>query len=67
MQRTRAALEYEFRTVRFTRETTRNEAKQALTEAAEYGRWELARTRIGMGGVRTYWLRRRTMKVARTA
>lgn len=60
-------MEYEFRMVRFTRETTRSEARQALTEAAEYGRWELARTRIGMGGNRTYWLRRRTVQVPRTA
>ncbi|MYM18946.1 hypothetical protein GSY69_02860 [Brevibacterium sp. 5221] len=67
MKRTRAAMEYEFRTVRFTRDTPRGEAKQALTEAAEYGRWELARTRIGMGGVRTHWLRRRIVRVERTA
>lgn len=67
MKRTRTPVEYEFRTVTFPRDTTRNEARSLLTEAAEYGRWELARTRIGMGGSRTVWLRRRIIRVQRTA
>lgn len=67
MKRTRPRLEYEFRTVTFHRDTTRSQARQLLTEEAEYGRWELARTRIGMGGTRTVWLRRKIMRVERTA
>ena len=67
MKRTRTPVEYEFRTIRFARDTTRSEARTLLTEEAEYGRWELARTRIGMGGSRTVWLRRRIIRVQRTA
>lgn len=64
--RRRPATEYEFRTVRFQRDTTRSEARALLTEQAEVGRWELARTRLGMGGTRTVWLRRRIIRVQRT-
>lgn len=37
-----------------------------LTEAAEYGRWELARTSVYLGGERRVWLRRRIMTVRST-
>lgn len=67
MRRNRPQVEYEFRTLRFLPSTSRSQARQALTEAAEYGKWELARTRIGMGGTRTVWLRRKIISVARTA
>lgn len=63
----RSPAEYEFRTITFTRETGRSEALAHLNEAAEYGRWELARTRIGMGGKRTIRLRRRIIRMQRTA
>lgn len=43
------------------------EARQRLTEHAEYGKWELTRTVIYTGGAQRYWLRRKVMKVARTA
>jgi hypothetical protein len=43
------------------------EARQRVTEHAEYGKWELTRTVIYIGGVRRYWLRRKVMRVARTA
>lgn len=59
--------EYEFRTVTFTRETGRSEALALLNEAAEYGRWELSRTRLGMGGKRTIRLRRKIIRMQRTA
>lgn len=67
MRRNRPQVEYEFRTVKFQPQTTRSQARQELTDAAEYGKWELARTRIGMGGTRTVWLRRKIMNVPRTA
>lgn len=38
-------------------------ARRALAEHTEYGRWELARTLLYQGGARTYWMRRRTMRV----
>jgi len=44
----------------------RHETTQLLSEQAEYGRWELARTVIFVGGARRVWLRRRTMRVDRT-
>lgn len=57
--------EYEYRVLRLPRGTSRQEARQLLTEHAEYGRWELARVRLHLGGARTVWLRRRILRVAR--
>ena len=45
---------------------TRAEATQVLSEQAEYGRWELARSLVFTGGARRVWLRRRSMRVERT-
>ena len=59
--------EYEFRRLRLPRGTSRSAARQLLTEHAEYGRWELARVRLMQGGARTVWLRRRIIRVRRTA
>lgn len=55
--------EYEFRVLRFPREAERSEVRQALADAAEYGRWELHRTVLYMGGARKAWLRRRIVRV----
>lgn len=41
-----------------------SEARRALAEHSEYGRWELARTCIYQGGLRRYWMRRRVMRVS---
>nr|WP_231391777.1 DUF5703 family protein [Arthrobacter sp. 35W] len=41
-------------------------AHQRLREHAEYGKWELERSRLYMGGGRQYWLRRRVFRVERT-
>ncbi|GAA0290746.1 DUF5703 family protein [Kineococcus aurantiacus] len=62
-----AADQYEYRVLTLSRETTRSDARQLLTEHAEYGRWELARVRLYMGGSRKVWLRRKIIRVARTA
>lgn len=43
------------------------EARRRLTEHAEYGKWELERSVIYMGGARRYWLRRKILRVPRTA
>ncbi|MEZ0163544.1 DUF5703 family protein [Kineococcus sp. LSe6-4] len=59
--------EYEYRVLTLTRETSRSDARRLLTEHAEYGRWELARVRLYMGGNRKVWLRRKIIRVARTA
>ena len=42
-------------------------ARQAVREHAEYGKWELERSALYMGGGRKYWLRRRILRVERTA
>ena len=42
------------------------EFRRQLVDHAEYGKWELRRSRIYGGGVRKYWLRRRVMNVRRT-
>ncbi|WP_167951145.1 DUF5703 family protein [Brevibacterium marinum] len=52
---------YEFRKVSFTKETPRSVSLQELNDEAEYGKWELARTRISESGMRTVWLRRKIM------
>ena len=59
--------EYEFRVITLPPQVSRAEARQLLTEHAEYGRWELARVRLYAGGMRRVWLRRRIIRVARTA
>ena len=57
---------YEYRQLTLPRGTSRAEARALLTEEAEYGRWELARVTLFVGGARTVWLRRRILRVQRT-
>jgi len=59
--------EYEYRILVLPRGISRSEAWRLLTDHAEYGRWELARVQVKLGGVRRVWLRRRIMRVVRTA
>ncbi|HWC21685.1 MAG TPA: DUF5703 family protein [Flexivirga sp.] len=59
--------EYEFRVLTFPRDVSRSEVRQAITDQAEYGHWELARSRLYLGGARKVWLRRRIIRVRRTA
>ncbi|WP_407342551.1 DUF5703 family protein [Pengzhenrongella phosphoraccumulans] len=58
--------EYEYRMVRLPPSTSRGEARRMLTDEAEYGRWELARTRLFAGGERKVWLRRKSIRVRST-
>ncbi|GAA1183412.1 DUF5703 family protein [Ornithinimicrobium humiphilum] len=60
-------VEYEFRELRFPRDASRAEVRAALTEAAEYGHWELVRVTLFWGGVRRATLRRKIIRVRRTA
>ena len=62
-----AMADYELREMVLPRGTTRGAARQLLTEHAEYGGWELARLRLYPDGTRRVWLRRRIIRVARTA
>jgi len=58
--------QYEYRVLTLPRTTSRNDARQMLTEQAEYGRWELARSVVYVGGERRVWLRRRIIRVRST-
>ncbi|MFC7406817.1 DUF5703 family protein [Georgenia alba] len=57
---------YEYRTVTLPGNVSRGDVRRLLTDEAEYGRWELARTRLYVGGTRKVWLRRRAMRVPST-
>lgn len=41
-------------------------ARQLVAEHAEYGKWELERSCIYVGGSRRFWLRRKVLRVERT-
>lgn len=58
---------YEYRELSLPRGTSRDAARAVLTEYAEYGHWELSRLRLYPDGRRKVWLRRRVLRVARTA
>jgi hypothetical protein len=57
---------FEWRVVDIPASVTSAEARAMLTEHAEFGAWELARSVLFVGGARRVWLRRRTMRVFRT-
>ncbi|KSW19919.1 MULTISPECIES: DUF5703 family protein [Cellulomonas] len=58
--------QWEYRMLTIPRSTSRNDARRMLTDEAEYGRWELARTRLYAGGERRVWLRRKIIRVRST-
>lgn len=60
-------VEYEYRVLQLPVAVSRADARALLTEHAEYGHWELARVRLFTGGMRKVWLRRRIIRVQRTA
>jgi hypothetical protein len=59
--------DYEYQQLYLPRGTTRGEARRLLTDHAEYGHWELARLRLTADGSRRVWLRRKVIRVVRTA
>lgn len=60
-------VEYEFKELTFHRDQERSAVRQALTEHAEYGHWELVRVRVFWGGTRKVVLRHKIIRVRRTA
>ena len=60
-------VEYEFRVLVFARDVSRGDLRRAVAEEAEYGHWELSRLRLYLGGARKVWLRRKIIRVRRTA
>lgn len=59
----RSARDYEFQVLTIPKGTSIGQTREALTDEAEYGRWELARTQKFIGGGKKVWLRRRIMRV----
>ncbi|MDR2722808.1 MAG: DUF5703 family protein [Cellulomonadaceae bacterium] len=57
---------YEYRVMTIHRDIPMPDATKQLTDEAEYGRWELARTVIYLGGMRRVWLRRKIIRVTST-
>lgn len=58
--------EYEVQELSIPVSWSRGDVRRMLAEQAEYGRWELARSRVYAGGRRTVWLRRRIIRVRST-
>jgi hypothetical protein len=61
-----AMAEYTYLVLRLPRGTTRDAARQIMTEHAEYGRWELDRLRLYPDGSRYIQLRRKIIRQIRT-
>jgi hypothetical protein len=59
-------VEYEYQRMDLPRHVSRNVARRLLTDAAEYGRWELDRLRLYPDGRRRVVLRRRIIRVRST-
>lgn len=57
---------YEFRVISLPRTTPRTQVREILSQEAEYGHWELARSVLYIGGARRLWLRRRVQRVEST-
>ena len=54
--------EYSYLVLNLPRGTSRDVARQILTDHAEYGHWELARMRLAADGSRTATLRRKIIR-----
>ena len=59
--------QYEYLVLTVSPEDSLPEARRRLVEHSEYGKWELERSRLYLGGARRFWLRRRIISVQRTA
>ncbi|MGI5493334.1 MULTISPECIES: DUF5703 family protein [Microtetraspora] len=59
-------LDYSYKDLYLPCGTSREAARQVLTEHAEYGSWELDRLRLYPDGSRRVRLRRKIIRVVRT-
>lgn len=59
--------DYEYRLMVLPRSLGRAQVQRTLAQLAEQGQWEVARVRIAWGGTRRVWIRRRIIRVVRTA
>lgn len=62
----RSSVHFELKEVYIPSGASKLEVQQALSEAAEYGRWELVRSKLYVGGERRVWLRRKALKMSST-
>ena len=58
--------QYEYLVLTVSPNESLPEARRRVVEHSEYGKWELERSKLYMGGGRRFWLRRRVMNVQRT-
>ena len=58
--------EYSYLILTLPRSTSRDVARQILTDHAEYGHWELAKLRLAADGSRTATLRRKIIRRTRS-
>lgn len=54
---------WEIREINFGYRSQISDTKEVLTELAEYGHWELHRTRIFPNGEKRVWVKRRVIKI----
>lgn len=59
-------MEFEYQRVTIPHETSRGAALRLLTDHAEYGHWELERTRLYPDGSRRVTLRRKIIRARST-
>ena len=60
------ARQYEYLVLTVSPDESLPEARRRLAEHSEYGKWELERSKLYVGGGRRFWLRRRVLQVQRT-
>jgi hypothetical protein len=60
------AKQYEYLVLTVSPDDSLPEARRRLVEHSEYGKWELERSILYMGGGRRFWLRRKVLNVQRT-
>jgi hypothetical protein len=58
--------EYSYMVLNLPRGTSRDAARRILTDHAEYGQWELSRSRLYADGRRKVTLRRKIIRAVRT-
>ncbi|MGY5764577.1 DUF5703 family protein [Brachybacterium sp. DNPG3] len=66
LEKGRRAEDYEFQIITVPPRTPLSAVRATLADEAEYGRWELARTRLYYGGGKKVWMRRRIIRVRST-
>ena len=60
-------VEYQYRVLVFPSGVSAGDLCRAVAQEAEYGHWELSRLLMYFGGARKVWLRRKIIRVERTA